>query len=177
MNTKIICLFSGPGAGKSTIASLLFGYMKLRGYKVELVLEAAKYFTYEKRSLALGCQPYVFGKQLMGLERVMGQVDYIITDSPIFLSILYHNNKYPESFEQSVVDIFKSMNNYNFYINRVKPYASYGRNQTEDEAKELDFLIKQKLLQYNVDFTSVNGDEAAVEKIYRELKQYETGDR
>lgn len=168
MNTKIVNLFAGPGAGKSTTAAGLFHRMKLDGYKVELVLEYAKDLTYEKRINAIACQPYVFGKQLMRLERVMGQVDYIVTDSPIFLSIMY-NKTYPESFDMSVVDIFKSMNNHNFYINRKKEYVSLGRNQTENEAKALDLLVKQKLLQYNIDFTYVNGNEQAVDIIYQNL--------
>ena len=37
--TKVINLFGGPGAGKSTIASGLFYHMKIAGYNVEMTGE------------------------------------------------------------------------------------------------------------------------------------------
>ena len=47
--TKVINLFGGPGAGKSTTAAGLFYEMKVRDIKCELVTEYAKDMTYEKQ--------------------------------------------------------------------------------------------------------------------------------
>ncbi len=46
---KVINLWAGPGAGKSTTAAGLFNLMKIRGYNVELVTEFAKEMVYEGR--------------------------------------------------------------------------------------------------------------------------------
>ena len=89
----IINLFGGPGTGKSTTAAALFYKLKMMGINCELVTEFAKDITWEKNKKALACQPYVFGKQCYRIERCVDQVDVIITDSPLPLSILYNKDK------------------------------------------------------------------------------------
>ncbi len=163
--TKIINLFAGPGSGKSTTAALLFGKMKLAGYNCELVTEFAKRLTWESRKSALNNQAYVFGKQLHYLDNIVGQVDYIITDSPILLSAIYKPEIYPKTFIPFVLDIFNYYNNINFFIRRIKPYNPIGRNQTEDEAKLIDDKIYNFLHKKNIDFLTVLGDERAPQKI------------
>jgi len=109
--TKIINLYAGPSAGKSTTRAGLFHEMKLLGLNVEEVPEYAKDLTWEKRLNTLQCQPYVFGKQLYRIYRLLGQVEYIITDSPLLLSIVY-SKEWPQSFKQSVIDIYEQMDNF-----------------------------------------------------------------
>ena len=58
---KVISLFAGPGAGKSTAAAGLFNLMKCKGESCELVTEVAKGMTYENHS-ALGNQLLVLGR-------------------------------------------------------------------------------------------------------------------
>lgn len=43
----VVNFFSGPGTGKSTSAALLFGEMKKKNFKVELIHESAKEFVWE----------------------------------------------------------------------------------------------------------------------------------
>ena len=168
--TKIINLFAGPGAGKSTTASGLFFLMKTRGYSVELIHEFAKDLTWRGRHNTLECQPYVFGKQLERTECLLGQVDYIITDSPLLLSAVYNNEeKYPE-FQFPVIDIFESHDNLNYFIERVKPYNPVGRNQTKEEALEVDIKIKKLLQFYVIRYKSIPGNMAAISKILKDLK-------
>lgn len=167
MNTKIINLFGGPGSGKSTNAAGLFYQLKIQHIKCELVTEVAKDFTWEERWGTLACQPYVFGKQLMRLERLLGKVDYIITDSPIFLSAVY-NEKYP-FFSRSVAEIFKSMNNVNFVLQRNKPYFRDGRNQTEEEAQNIDHNIIHELGFYQIPYKIVNNHLEIYHAVWPEL--------
>lgn len=155
--TKIINLFAGPGAGKSTTASGIFYLMKSMGINCELILEYAKDLTWEKRTQAISNQVYVFGKQVQRLERVMNQVDYIITDSPILLSLIYNNNE-PLSFSQYVVDKFKSYHNINFFIKRDKDYNPAGRNQTLEEAIEIDNVILDILDANYIPYKIINSD-------------------
>lgn len=138
--TIIVNLFAGPGAGKSTTAAGVFHHLKKKGVDCELITEFAKDLTWEERHGALSVQPYVFGKQLMKIERVMNKVDVLIVDSPLLLSIIYNEN-WGDTFNDMVVEIFYRYRNLNFFLERGKPYNPMGRNHTESEAKEIDKKI------------------------------------
>jgi tRNA uridine 5-carbamoylmethylation protein Kti12 len=139
---KVINLFGGPGCGKSTTAAALFVKMKNRGMKVELVTEFAKDLTYEKRGRALSNQLYVLGKQDQRLRRLEGHVDWAITDSPLILSLAYAQSPFDQDwYTNTVVGLFNTYDNFNVNLIRDKPYATFGRNQTEEEAEALDEVI------------------------------------
>ncbi len=163
--TLIVNLFGGPGTGKSTTAAGIFHLLKCNGVNAELATEFAKDLTWEQRRGALAVQPYVFGKQLMKLERVLGQVDVIVNDSPILLSAVYASKKYPKEFTQSVVKIFGKMNNLNFFLRRKKEYNPAGRSQDEDEAKKIDRKIKRVLIQNEVPHYVVDADQDVLTRI------------
>lgn len=167
MSALIVNLFSGPGAGKSTTASGVFFNLKKLQVNCELVPEFAKELTWENRVSALDNQPYVLGKQLHRLQRVMDQVDVIITDTSIFYGIIYAPPDYYPSFKQFVSDVFHGMNNMNFFIERVKPYLAVGRRQTEEGAKRIDGEVRKALEEYNVPYECVPGSEDGVLKITR----------
>lgn len=157
--TLIVNLFAGPGTGKSTTASGVFFELKSKGVNAELVTEYAKDLTWEQRHGALSVQPYVFGKQLMRLERLVGQVDVIVTDSPILLSAIYASEKYPEEFTTSVIKIFSSMNNLNFMLRRKKIYNPIGRSQTLEEAIVIDRKIHHLLVKHFIPHYLEKADE------------------
>lgn len=166
-NTRIINLFAGPGAGKSTTAAGLFYQLKSNSVSCELVTEFCKDLTWEQRHGALACQPYVFGKQLMKLHRLMGQVDYVITDSPLLLGSVYCGAEYPSSFKQAVKDIYLSMPNIHVFLDRVKTYHQAGRNQTEGEAREIDRKIELVLRSLHIDYFVVTADAYAPDNIIK----------
>ena len=60
--TKVINLFGGPGAGKSTIAAGLFYNMKIAGYNVERADEWIKDKVYEGTKYPFKDQLYTFAK-------------------------------------------------------------------------------------------------------------------
>jgi len=140
----VINLFGGPGAGKSTTAAGLFFLMKNDGIKVELVTEYAKDIVWAGRQKELDDQLYILAKQHHRIHNLMGKVDYIVTDSPILLSSVY-GGFMPASFHMLVRDLFLNYNNRSVVIERVKPYAHFGRNQTEIEAKQLDKQVNNML--------------------------------
>lgn len=168
--TKVINLFGGPGCGKSTGAAYIFSLLKMKGMNVELVTEFAKDKTWEHNSKALTCQPYVFGKQSYRMDRCADEVDIIITDSPLFLSAMYNfdSNIEPE-FTQTVIKKFNEFENYNFFLKRLKEYNPKGRNQTEEEAKELDNKIKTSLNKFNIEYEEVNGCKEGYEYILNSI--------
>ena len=158
--TLVVNLFAGPGAGKSTLAAEVFGKLKRRNINCELVGEYAKQKVWEESFRVLGFQPQVFGKQTGAILRLLGQVDIVVTDSPILLSVVYGKSE-PEEFSAAVGAYFKRQWSLNVFVNRVKPYNPKGRMQTEDEAKEVDIRVKSLLQDNGIDFLEVVGDERA----------------
>ena len=128
----IVNLFGAPGAGKSTLAAYIFARLKMEGVNAELVTEFAKDKTWENNQKALANQVYVFGKQLYRITRCQDDLDVIVTDSPLLLSVIYnHSDILGEDFNNLVYKVFSSYNNANYFINRVKKYNPKGRNQTD----------------------------------------------
>jgi hypothetical protein len=171
--TLIINLFGAPGAGKSTTAAGVFYFLKLAGKNVEYVPEVAKAFTWEKRSVSLSCQPYVFGKQFRDMFRLIGQVEAIVTDSPVFLSAFYMW-KYPndivdaETFMPYVIDQAKMLGGYNYFLNRTKDYNPKGRNQTAEESDQFSKEMKYLLQLHDIPYTEMDGNADAVDQIVRD---------
>jgi tRNA uridine 5-carbamoylmethylation protein Kti12 len=163
--TKVINLFAGPGAGKSTTAAGLFFHLKSQNIKCELVTEYAKDMTYEKRHNILTDQLYILAKQNRRLSRLVGTVDYIITDSPLIIGLAYVPDNYFPSFSNLVSEIFNSYDNCNYFIKRNKPYQKYGRNQTEEEAKEKDIFIRNLLMSEALPFKEILGTKEILEDL------------
>lgn len=158
--TLVVNLFGGPNTGKSTTASGLFYQLKIAGYNCELVTEYAKDMTYEKRANILTDQVYILAKQNRKLERLRGNVDIVITDSPLPLGILYAPDGYYSNYEPLVMEMFNSYNNINFYLTSTKglQYQESGRNQSKEEAKKLDTVIHNFLITKNIDLNYVDLD-------------------
>ena len=111
----IVNLFGVPGAGKSTGAAYIFSQLKMKGINAELITEFAKDKVWENNEKVFKNQLYLFGKQSFRISRVQDEVDVIVTDSPLLLSILY--NQTPilgENFNHLVYDVFNSYNNINY---------------------------------------------------------------
>ena len=86
---RVVNLFAGPCAGKSTTAMGLSYKMKLAGKNVEYVTEYAKSLTWEKRDRVLENQLYILAKQDKKLRDLDGQVDWAVSDSPLIIGIDY----------------------------------------------------------------------------------------
>lgn len=170
---KLINLFSGPGAGKSTTAAGLFFIMKNMGYSVELITEYAKDKVYEGHLGCLTDQIYIFGKQQRRCSRLIGHVEYAITDSPLLLSILY-NRELSDNFNKLVKETHDLYENINFFIERVKPYSKIGRTQTQKEAEQLDDTLLNLLTAYEIPYFNILGNEDAPHTIFNLLfKEYQ----
>lgn len=171
----VINLFGSPGAGKSTGAAIVFSKLKMMGINAELVTEFAKDKTWEHNATALGCQEYVFGKQSYRLARCKEDVDVIITDSPLPLSILYTTNEAlleDGAFEKVVMNVFNSYHNCNYYLNRTKEYNPKGRNQTEAESDEIAVRTKNLLKEKGIRYVETTGDMEGYQKIVDDVMDY-----
>ena len=117
-------------------------------------------------------QEYVFGKQSYRMARCRDDVDVIITDSPLILSIIYnHNEALDESFEKVVYNIYNTYNNYDYLINRVKPYNPKGRNETEEESNKIMPKIEDLLIKHNINYELINGDDSGYNYVVRKIKE------
>lgn len=163
---KVINFIGEPSSGKSTAAGALFSHMKQLGYNCELVTEHAKLLAYQSNQLLLEDQLYVFSQQnsLMSILANSGigsnknaKLDYIITDSPLYLSSIYgrthqenaiknqSNIILPETFFQMVWDIYSQYNNETILMVRNHDYMdNEGRVHSELESN----IIKEKILDY-----------------------------
>lgn len=172
---RVINLFAGPGAGKSTTAAGLFYLMKLERMNVELVTEYAKDMTWEKRHNILADQLYIFAKQHRRVSRLCGAIDYVVTDSPLLLCMLYHNQDYPQVFDQLVMEFWNDYENINFVLERAKPYSAVGRSQSEEQARHIDQSTVGLLNRLSLPYTRVLGDAQAPARILAKLKELPAG--
>lgn len=158
--TLVVNLYGGPASGKSTNAAIAFGKLKQKSVDTEYVTEYAKDLTWEKRNQALGFQPYVVSKQMYKIHRLMDQVDVIITDSPIMFAWIYGSKSLPDSFYQFVLDLHKSWNTIDIFLQRDLnwTYNPKGRNQTAEGAVEIDNKIHNMLQKCSIDYHIVKID-------------------
>lgn len=150
---KVINIWGAPAAGKSTVAAGLFSLMKAADYNVELVNEYAKDVTWEGHKELLKDQLFVLGQQNRKLERLRDKVDYVISDSPLLLTLAYTPEIYYKTFERLVYEVWSSYDNLNYFIIRTHPYRQVGRVHTEEQSASLNKRIADILDKYSVPTT------------------------
>lgn len=151
MNTLIVSIFGGPGAGKSAFAHGLMYELKVAGVHCEYSSEYAKDIYYEESPKKLKNQLYVFGKQLQRLRRVMNDVDVVVTDAPLIHSIHYEAEK-TDAFKNVVLNEHNKFDNFNIFLSRKHDYNPKGRFQDERGAAVVTDSIEQLLHDLNIDF-------------------------
>ena len=170
-NTLLVNLFAGPGAGKSTGAAYIFAKLKMAGVDAELVTEYAKDRVWQEDQFPLQrCQLYVTGKQLLRIERVLGKVDVVITDSPVAIGSMYTDEK---PYKDACIYAGKKYeNSLNVFIRRHKSYNPNGRNQSEEEAKQIDEKIMNMFTENNMSFMTIAGTENGYDDLVEIIKNY-----
>lgn len=161
----------------STTAAGLFHNLKCKQFEVELVTEYAKDMVWEKRHNIMDDQLYIFAKQYRRISRLIGQVDFIITDSPLLLSCAYIRDGYYENLKPLVFEVFTKFTNLNFVIKR-SPSADFnqnGRMQDLTESQAIDDTIIQLLTSTNSPFQYIpDRDPTAIDVISAVCSQNKT---
>lgn len=159
--SKVINLFGGPGVGKSTYAAYLFARMKVHGISCELVTEFAKDLVWENNYNRLSNQLCVLAEQFQRLHRVVDKVDYIISDSPLLMQIMYNTNPLnKEDIDNLIYKLFSSFDNINVFLqrNKTRAYDPIGRLQTFEEACQIDETLLALINKYDVPYHLVEAD-------------------
>lgn len=167
--TRVINFWAGPGSGKSSCAADLFAEMKWGNHNVELIDEYAKIKVWEHHRNILEDQMYVSAKQNRKLERLQGQVDWVIADSPLLMCIPYIPSGYCSHFKPLIREMFDRYDNINYFLIREKAYNPIGRNQTEEEAKELDNQIKNLLIDEGLEFKELPANRSTKFEVMKDL--------
>lgn len=180
---KIICLYGGPGCGKSTLAAGLFYKLKIQGLTCEMNREYIKDWVWEGRQIKPGDQTYYFAKQARK-ERIYMEngVDVIVTDSPLILTHFY-GLKYDKFEQKSNTSLIMLQHHHevckyygykidHFLLTRTKPYDVKGRNQDFETAKQYDGEIEELLKNIGIKYQKIDTEdfELVLNKIVEGLK-------
>lgn len=161
----VVNIFGPPGVGKSTIASLLFGELKLRQFEIEQAHEWAKEPTWEGRHGVLNFQPYTTAKQMWRIHRLLDKVDIVLTDSPILLGLIYVGAGYDQpAFDEFVLGTHRMWDTLNFFLRPAPdaPYRTAGRRQTEQEAQKIGQDIETLLWSSEIPYIPVTAGRESV---------------
>lgn len=177
---RIVCFWGGPGTGKSTTSAATFALLKKKGYDCEMSREYVKDWVWEKRDIKTGDQNYIFAKQSRKERQyVESGLDYIISDSPLALCIMYGRiyDRYEKEFKTCELMLkqhhaFCKDHGYkteHIFLQRKKKYNPNGRYQTEDEAKAIDEQCRTFLNELGINFTEIACEDECEENIVEYL--------
>ena len=156
MKTKVINFYGGPNSGKSTKAAGLYYQMNMAGYSVELNNEFAKECVWEDNVPMLKDQLYMLAHQHRKILRLVGKVDYVITDSPVMLSgiyrELYNGPLYSDLIDKLARECYDKYNNINFMLDRPKFFNQTGRAQNQEQSIDIDNAILEMFKKENLPF-------------------------
>jgi len=180
MSKTIVCLWGGPGTGKTTTCAGVFNLLKKQDFDCEMNNEFVKDWVWEGREIKEGDQAYIFQQQARKERLYMNnQLDYIITDSPMALSIFYgdRHDKYEAEFGACRVMLkqhhkFCQDNEYkieHIFLKRTKGFNPHGRIHTEEESLSADIGMKELLIQLGIDYTEFICDETVEQRIVEYL--------
>lgn len=160
----IVNLFGAPGAGKSSLAMLVAGFLKTRHphFTVECPNEITKDIVYEDALKALNCQLYISGKQFWQVARCSGHVDIVVCDSPILLASVYGafcTPPMPDEWHTVCAYHHYMYPSINYLVTRAHAFETRARAHTEEQSDEIAEAIRRTLIAEGVSYSVVQSSE------------------
>ena len=124
-DTVVVNAFGGPGSGKTTACFYVACELKKKGYVVEYVPEYSKELVWDENwDLLDGSyehQKQILAEQKRRIDRLVGKVDFVVTDAPILFNIIYLNDcDEKKQHMQDLLKIFSGYTNFNFLYKEMK---------------------------------------------------------
>lgn len=166
--TIVISLFGGPCSGKSTMMAGIVAELKWNGIDCEMAPEYAKELVWDNALDTLKNQFYVAAQQYQRVKILNGKVDFIITDSPLLLSIVYdkEENLLLHSY---LIDKYNSFTNVNYFIKRTGEYSPVGRVHSLQESEIIDDEIEKLLQEHNLEYKCIGSSREHAVQVTTEL--------
>lgn len=167
MNKQIrIGLIGGPGSGKSTQCAHFYSVVKSKMLQIEQVQEwVREALNNDMIPNNPWVQFWIIEEQRRREDCIPKDIQYIVTDSPTILSYVYalyngnaQNDKwlFIKMYEKFLEDL--SRYDYIFVCQREKVYMRDGtRQQTEEEAKQIDTHIRNLLDMHRFNYHILTG--------------------
>ena len=174
--SKLINLFGGPGIGKSSIASGITYKLKKKHISCNNPYEFPKKLAWDGNLPQIADQLYVFANQHRGIAECYGKVDYIVIDSPILLSTIYHRyytpsypaEFYRQPFHDLVIDLHKQYDCINILLKRSDDNTTHNlkeRYQTSKQSIDIDKMCKKVLNEIEAPYHEIEVGPKTVKKI------------
>lgn len=148
--TVLINLFGSSSAGKSSLMADLFQTLKFKGYTVEMCPEIIKQWAWDGIHPNKYDQYFLMGQEIKQQSRLLGKVDFAISDSPVIQNSFYNwylnkaDNLFQPSKDYLDMVIADGHTVVNYMLFRNKPFETKGRYQSEEESD----MIASALLKY-----------------------------
>jgi hypothetical protein len=171
-----INIYGGPGTGKSTLAAILFGWLRRHGFNAELVQEWVKTWAYLGRQMQSFDYVYTFASQLHTEDRLLqAGVNIVVTDSPVYLQCMYalhHKMKAANELWRIAKRFEAAYPSVNFFVDRSEfaVYEQAGRYEDLDQALAMDRFIVTCLHEWHVPFKHVLAGN--LDPILKELEKH-----
>lgn len=159
---KRICLFAGPGAGKSTTAFWILWRLKSLGVQCDFSREWIKRWAFAKREMdRLTDQVIVMGRQVEEECEALATGAVVVTDSPVLLQAAY--STYDEDVRRAII-IEKGLQakypTCNLFIDRYqRGFDGRGRWEGEAQAIAKDAAILDLMNQAGLEWVNVRHDD------------------
>lgn len=180
--SKIVNLFGGPSAGKSSIAAGLLHELKKRHISCDAPYEFPKVLAWDNNNEAIKDQLYVISNQHRGIVKSYGKVKYVIVDSPILLSLVYKNyyakgdDDYPsclygKEFDDMILSVHRYYDNLNIVLVRSshEVHNNDERYQDLEQSIDIDNRIREVLNKNGIRYIEISVDNDPVGEIIKLL--------
>ena len=158
-----INLYGAPSSGKSTLAGQIFAELKGNNKNVVFVQEYAKELVYQgvdMRTLKEADRVFILGEQLRRESIFEGQVDYLVTDSPLLLTAFYHQDpegKEDWSYGRDIALRHLTNKEFHFWLEPTENFEKEGRSHSKNESLLINYNLKKYLEDMKINLHIIKG--------------------